>query len=526
MVATVLRLRYRILGNTLVRRPWQLVGFCFGILGALWILILVVAGLVVAGLQDPAIGLVVVVLGGSALLLGWVLGPVLVTGADTTIDAARLAPFPLSRRQIMQILAGVGLTGVPGIVTSLAALATAAVWLRQPAAAVAAIPCAGLGVLTCVLASRLVTTLSAGLGGNRRGREVVGTVAILLVVLTGPILTGMFAVLADVTDLSARMSGIAQVLGWTPMAATWAVPADIAVGAWLPAILRLVIAVATVGALWLLWARALDTADSSPRQRKTRVVAPGSLGLFGVMPTGGVGATWARSLTAWLRDPRYLRQLLMVPLFPVLFGLTGGLDSPLFLASAVLVAFVLSIAGYTDVSYDGTAFASVLATGIRGRADRLGRILGAACVGVPLVVAVSVITPVLAGRADQIPAVLGASLGLLLVGYGVCAVSSALIATPVAAPGDSPFKTVPGQTFVSGLLVFVVLAACAVLASPALVLAVLSFLSGSVVQAWSTLAVGIAVGIGVLAAGVLLGGRTFDRTGPSLLARIKAFPTT
>ena len=41
-------------------------------------------------------------------------------------------------------------------------------------------------------------------------------------------------------------------------------------------------------------------------------------------PTGGVGATWARSLTGWLRDPRYLRQLLVVPIFPVLFAFTGG----------------------------------------------------------------------------------------------------------------------------------------------------------------------------------------------------------
>ena len=32
----------------------------------------------------------------------------------------------------------------------------------------------------------------------------------------------------------------------------------------------------------------------------------------------------------------------------------------------------------TDISYDGTAFASVLSSGIRGRQDRWGRILGAA----------------------------------------------------------------------------------------------------------------------------------------------------
>ena len=46
MVATVLKLRYRILGNTLARRPWQLVGFCFGVLGALSTLGLVVAGII------------------------------------------------------------------------------------------------------------------------------------------------------------------------------------------------------------------------------------------------------------------------------------------------------------------------------------------------------------------------------------------------------------------------------------------------------------------------------------------------
>ena len=48
MVATVLKLRYRILGNSLVRRPWQLVGFCFGIVWALSILAMVVASLMTA----------------------------------------------------------------------------------------------------------------------------------------------------------------------------------------------------------------------------------------------------------------------------------------------------------------------------------------------------------------------------------------------------------------------------------------------------------------------------------------------
>ena len=40
------------------------------------------------------------------------------------------------------------------------------------------------------------------------------------------------------------------------------------------------------------------------------------------------------------------------------------------------------------------------------------------------------------------------------------------------------------------------------------------------------LVVGVVVGAGVVVAGVLVGGRTLERTGPDLLQRIKAFPTT
>ncbi|WP_061782145.1 hypothetical protein [Microbacterium hominis] len=527
MVATVLRLRYRILGNTLARRPWQLVGFCFGILWALGILGSVITGLVaIAVFQSLDVARAVAVTGGSALLLGWVLGPVLVTGMDTTVDADKLAPFPLTTRQVMLALAATGLTGIPGIATSIAALATVALWVRWPVAALVAVPCLALAVLTCVVASRLVSALSTGLGGNRRGRELVGTVVLVLLIMSGPIITGTLALLGSARDLGEQVWQIAGVLSWTPIGATWAVPGDVAAGAWGSAALKLLIALATLGVLWMLWARALHGATTAPRQRAAKVARSGALGLFGRMPTGGVGATWARSLTAWLRDPRYLRQLLVVPLFPLLFAFTGGIDGFMFSSSAILVAFVLCLAGYTDVSYDGTAFASVLATGIRGRDDRLGRALGAASIGIPLVVLVAVVTTAVGGRSAELPAILGAALGLLLGGYGVSAVSSALIVSPVAAPGDSPFKSVPGQTFLTGLLVFVVMGACLVLGAPAIAFAIAGLVTGAPLWGWVALAVGIGVGGGAAALGVWLGGRALDRSGPDLLQRIKAFPTT
>lgn len=525
MVATVLRLRYRLLGNSLARSPWQLVGFLFGMLGALWVLGAVVAGLVaVSILQGLDATRAIAVVAGAALLLGWALGPVVVSGSDGTVDGERLAPFPLSRRQLMLALAGTGLTGIPGIVTSLAALSSIVLWVRWPAAAVAALPLVVVAVLTCVLVSRLVTTLTTGFSGRRRGREIIGTVVIGLLIMTGPILTGVLSLLDAAGDLPARLELAGRILGWTPIGAAWAVPGDVAAGAWPAALGKFAIAVGTLVALAVVWAKALDAATRTRPHQSARTVRSGALGLFGAMPTGGVGATWARSLTAWLRDPRYLRQLIFIPLFPALFAFTTGVHGAMFGASAILVALILAIGGYADISYDGTAFASVLSSGVTGRADRWGRALGAGSVGVPAVVVIAVVVSAVSGRWDHLPAVLGGALGLLLVGYGVSAVSSALLVVPVARAGDSPFKTVPGQTFAGGMLVFVVMAACLVLAAPALVVAAFAIGTGSAPLGAIAVFVGVGVGAGIVVAGVTVGGRILDRTGPGILQRIKAFP--
>lgn len=527
MVATVLRLRFRILANTLLRRPWQLVGFCFGVLGGLSILGLVTVGSIALGLsQDHTVVETAAVIGGSALLAGWVIGPVVVAGMDSSVDAGRLAPFPLTLRQTMVALASVGATGVPGVTTALAALATSLLWLRWPAALLVALPAAIIAAVTCVLAGQLVATLSTGLGSNRRGRELVGTLVLAIVIMSGPIITGAVALADRAAGWGPRLEQAAGVLGWTPLGAAWSAAGAAAAGSWAEALMKLAIAAATAVLLWIVWGRSLEGTATAPRRTSARAVVRGRLGLFGWMPSGPVGATWARSLNGWLRDPRYLRQLLIVPLMPVLFAFTGGVDGAPFLASAVLVALILSIATYADISYDGTAFAAVLAAGVRGREDRIGRMLGAACVGVPLVVVTAVVTTALAGALAYLPVVLGAALGLLLAGYAVTAVSSAIIVAPVAAPGDSPFKTVPGQTFLSGLLVFVVMGAIFAVASPSLVTAIVAVTTDQPVVGWIALAVAVGVGAVAIGLGVVLGGRAFDRNGPDLLQRIVSFPTS
>ena len=56
MVATLLRLRFRVLGNQLARSPWQLVGFIFGAIYGLGLLAGIAVGLVLLGFGDLRAG--------------------------------------------------------------------------------------------------------------------------------------------------------------------------------------------------------------------------------------------------------------------------------------------------------------------------------------------------------------------------------------------------------------------------------------------------------------------------------------
>lgn len=525
MVATVLRIRFRTLGNTLSRSPGQLVGFIFGIVGALWVLGTIGIALFFAGTLGFDIASAAVVAVGALVTLGWVVGPVFAAGIDTTLDPAKLAPFPLTTTQIMVSITAGGLTGVPGIATALGALLSFLVWGREPLAAVAAVVCVPLGVLICVVASRAVATLAAGVGGGRRGREIIGLVGFTLLIFASPVFIGVTNSLETTAGVGGQVQRIVAAVSWTPVGAAWAVPGDVAAGAWLPALFKLMIATATLAILWLLWHRSLSASLVAPPARSSARRRSGSLGWFGLMPATPVGATWARSLTSWTRDFRYLRQLVIVPFAPLLVVAyaRGDVEGPFFAASGLLAGFFAGVLAYADISYDGTAFATVMQTGIRGRDDRLGRMLGVASVTVPLVLVIDVATLAIAQRWDLLPAVVGGSLGLTLVGCGVSAVTSAILVIPTPAPGDSPFKRVPGSTFTMTLAFFLCWLIAGALALPAVIPALIAVFGGSITAGWIALAIGVLWGGVVAALGIVIGGRRFDRKAPALLAQLKAF---
>src|SRR4051794_13261978 len=171
------------------------------------------------------------------------------------------------------------------------------------------------------------------------------------------------------------LPAVAAGLGWSPLGAVWAVPGAFAAGDAGGALLRLLIALATFAVLWAVWRWGLARSLVTPVHAASRVRAPGKSGLFGVFPGTAAGAIAARCLTYWFRDPRYLRQLLVIPLLPAVMWFYASINGPLgyLLAAGPVVAFSLGIGMIADVSYDSTAFALHVSKAVPGRADRWGR---------------------------------------------------------------------------------------------------------------------------------------------------------
>jgi ABC-2 type transport system permease protein len=318
--------------------------------------------------------------------------------------------------------------------------------------------------------------------------------------------------------------GTAAVLGATPFGAIWSVPGEVVAGHPGVAAIEFGIALATLALMLVIWrASLLATFRSRGGGASGRQVGAGRLGLFRIVPATPTGAIAARSLLYWMRDARFARQLILVPMMPVLLILLSTLvhEPGLVYASAPVVAGLLPLTLFAVVSYDGTAYALHLSTGVRGIDDRAGRAAALLAFAVPSVVIVGIVSTLAIGATSVLPAVLGISIGVLLSGLAVISVSSASIVVPVARAGRNPFTAQPGSGMTGVVGSYAVTAVTIGLAIPELVLGVLSLVLGSALLGWLSFAIGALWGAGSLILGVRLGGRILDRTGPALLARMR-----
>ena len=513
-------MRFLVLKNSLARSPWQLVGVLFGALYGVGLLGGGLLGLIALSTAPPEVVGTIVTLGGSLVVLGWVLIPLVASGVDQTLDTMKLRTFPIPVNTLLRGLFVCGVLGVPGVVTMLLALATAATWWRHPLIALAAAVCALVAVATCVVASRMVVSLSSVFSSGRRFREVAGLIGLIPLVLAGPII-GFFTAgigsgpMGDVTAL-------ASALGWTPFGVIWAVPAELAAGHYGLAAIRFVLGVVVLIAATLVWRHGLAVELVTPAYSATRASSRGKLGFFARLPATPAGAVAARSLTYWVRDPRYLRQLVSLIVAPALMIFYAVLFDSLGFLNAIgpIVALVLSLAIFSDVSYDNTAFAAHLASGLRGVDDRFGRVFAIAIFAVPVMVVVNVVSVWVSGSWGLLPGVLGLSIGLLLSGFGLSSVTSATVVVPVPAPGDSPFTSPPGAGFSNVASTFATWGILLLLVLPEIVLFTIGAITGQPLWGWLTLLVGVVLGALFLRIGLRSGGAQLDAHGAELFEKI------
>lgn len=515
MVAHVLRLRTALLLGALRGDRRAVARSIVGLV--LLIVATTAACIAVLSLDDASIDVarVVVVLGGSAVTLGFALTPIVV-GAEDPLDPRRFAVFGLAPRPLAWTLAVAGLISAPLLALIAIGVCTTIMWTAQGIPVVVGILSIVLAVVTCELFARVCMALTALFLRERRSRELSGLFVLAIAVVVVPVAV-FFASLDWHDSVPTQLSQAVTVLGLTPVGAAWALPAAAATGSsllWLVVLVALV----TVGLLAYAWTwlvRRLLTTTERPASVRERA----GLGWFAVAPGTPGGAIAARSLVYWLRDRRYLVNAVVIPIAAAIAmvpPLVAGASWPLVVLLPVpIVALFFGWLPHNDVAYDSTAIWMHIASGTRGISDRIGRLVPVLLISVPLLAVLIPVTVAAHGRWALLPGLTGVAVALLLSGLGLSSISSVIAPYPVSRPGDSPFQQ--PQHASSGVAAqAVVLLGAAAFSAPAIWwfwMALTRDIRYGDLALWG----GIGIGAIVLVAGVAIGSLLFRRSGSRLM---------
>ncbi|MBE6482156.1 MAG: transporter [Actinomyces ruminicola] len=571
MVATLVRLRWRITLNLLRNNIWAAIGLILGVATAVGALVPLVGGAVALGGTDAVTITTVLGAVGAVLGIGWMVVPLLFTGADATLDPRAMAAWTAPSRALTVGLAVAGACGLPGIITGLVLLLPALTWAvaGQAGAAVLALVLAPAALATCVLLGRSVV-VGAGLSSSRRGREllaVLGFFAVMAIAL----LPSLLNIVLDMERLDfGGLVRIARLLGLMPLGWALAAPGYLAQGKAAMAVLLAVGALAVPLALLPVWHRVVVKGMTGPARTRAHSraykdarepdEAGGTRGTLDVLPwqrrlarvsSGPTAAVAARCLRYWRTDPRYLIQVAVIIMLSLLFtgmiaanydtmtstsgdvttvtftgvDLTPGRAPGVLFILGPIIALLCGWMVHDDLAFDSTALWTHMAAGLPGRSDRLGRVLAAVTWQLPLLTALILIAGWLTGNWAQAPTYLGASLGVYGVALAWSSITSVLLPYETNPPGESPMKSrTSGTAFVAALLQTLGFFVVATVSAPVLVSLVVVVANRAWPWGWLLLAGGMLWGGGVAWGGVVLGGRQLDQRYVQVLATIRSWP--
>ncbi|MET0779975.1 MAG: hypothetical protein ABWZ16_00470 [Microbacterium sp.] len=461
--------------------------------------------------------LAVMVLGGSAVTLGFALAP-LIAGATDPLDPRRFMVLGLPTGPLAAMLAVAAFLSVPTFALTAVAVCAAIVWSEHGVPWAAGAVGVVLGVVTCVLLAHVCMALTALFLRERRSRELTGLFALALLVVVVPVGV-FFASLEWGGRVPSQLAEAVSLLAMTPLGAAWAFPGRVAQSGVEGAVPALLIALGTLVALVLLWwllvRRLLSTTE-----RPVSVKERGGLGWFAVAPGTPGGAVAARSLVYWLRDRRYILNIIVIPIAAALIAvplLIAGVPPEIVaLVPVPIVALFLGWLPHNDIAYDSTAVWMHIASGVRGVSDRVGRLVPVLLIGIPLLAVAIPVAISLHGRWALLPAMVGVCASLFLTALGLSSISSVVSPYAVSRPGESPFQQ-PQRTGAAGAITqATVMLGAIVLSAPALWwgwLALTSDIEAATMALWG----GLAVGVAVLISGIAIGSAVFERRGGRLM---------
>ncbi|MFP7760934.1 ABC transporter permease [Marisediminicola sp. LYQ85] len=517
MVAQLLGLRVSLLLNSFRRPPGQVLGVLLASAFAVAATIVAMTGL--ASLRDTEIAAAepLVLALGVVVVVASILAP-LAFGVDDVLDPRRFALFGVRTTRLSGIVLVASLVGLPGLAIIGVAAAQVVTWSRSPGSTIVALVSAALIIATCILLARITTALGSFLFSSRRSREVLGLATIIVLVAAAPAI----ALLATVDWDSAGLEVVTTVtdrLASTPLAAAWAAPAAAAAGDTGEATSRLAIAIGTVVVLAILW-RLLVGAMLTTTHRESDPSRERGLGWFGRLPATPLAVVVARSLTYWIRDPRYRVQLVIVPIVPMLMIpvlLIGGVYwQNLALLPLPVMCLFLSWCVHNDIAHDNTAVWLHVASNTSGLVDRLGRVIPVLLVGVPLIAVGAPVSVWLYGDPTALPSMIGVCVSILFGGLGIASVLSVVRAYPAVRPGDSPFSQPQdggGAALFSQSIAFFLTIA---ISAPAIVWGLYGLDEHGSLPLTALFA-GVTAGLVVFVVGTAIGARVFDSRGPELL---------
>lgn len=534
MVAELLRLRLRLVANTFRGGVGGTTGRLVGVLVAIVLVVAVIAGIrMLAGSGSQFTARSIVGLGALASLTA-LLVP-LIAARQELMPARAFLGSAVPRRVLAPALSAFTLLG-PAALTVPVALAPALAW--HGAGAGVAIGCGLLLLVQTLLSLRIGAAVGIALRPRRRLFGWVRALAVLLLVLVAvpavaTILTRILLLIPDRIAPGVRItlglirpieaSPAIDLVASSPLGALWAAPAFAELGRPDRVGQAVLTGVAAIVVLMLAWALVVHLQLRPTWRRRQAVASRRAPGWFGRTPSTPVGAITARSFSYWIRDPRYRAVLAILPVIPVLMLVALGIGGVPFSVGVLvpLPVMVLVLAWSTvhnDVAYDHTALWQHLASHVRGRDDRVGRMLPPLVLGGVLVLGGSVLTAWGYGDAAVLPAVLGVNAAVLLGGVGVGSGLSARFPYAAPRPGDGAFRHPQAAGAAGGVaqglsVLLVVLTTLPAMAAAGLWLA-------GVAGPWSWIALGAGLGVGgvALVLGVVGGARAYDRRGPELLS--------